>query len=102
MIKANFVYENGNFKSMEIKGHAGSGPYGHDLVCAGVSAVTFGGLNALEEEIYEVDEKEGYLLVIAKRAPNTHDSIVLETIERQVTSLSKSYPDNLRAERKGK
>ncbi|MFC0522465.1 ribosomal-processing cysteine protease Prp [Pontibacillus salicampi] len=33
----------------EVSGHAESGPYGHDLVCAAVSAVTFGTVNALME-----------------------------------------------------
>ena len=27
--------------SYELSGHANSGPYGYDLVCAGVSAVSF-------------------------------------------------------------
>lgn len=30
-----------------VSGHADSGPYGYDLVCAGVSAVTFGAVNAV-------------------------------------------------------
>ncbi len=33
--------------SIEVSGHAESGPYGYDLVCAGVSAIVFGGINAL-------------------------------------------------------
>lgn len=31
----------------EMSGHADSGPYGQDLVCAAASAVSFGGLNAV-------------------------------------------------------
>ncbi|MTT32418.1 ribosomal-processing cysteine protease Prp [Terrilactibacillus sp. BCM23-1] len=38
----------GDILSFTIKGHADSGPYGYDLVCAGVSAVSFGSLNAIE------------------------------------------------------
>lgn len=33
--------------SIEISGHAESGPYGYDLVCAAVSAVSFGTVNAV-------------------------------------------------------
>lgn len=33
--------------SFELSGHAESGPHGHDLVCAGVSAVSFGAVNAI-------------------------------------------------------
>jgi uncharacterized protein YsxB (DUF464 family) len=31
-----------------VKGHANSGAYGHDLVCAAVSAVVTGACNAIE------------------------------------------------------
>ncbi|WP_332238370.1 ribosomal-processing cysteine protease Prp [Sporolactobacillus sp. KGMB 08714] len=34
--------------AFKLTGHAGSGPYGYDLVCAAVSAVSFGALNAVE------------------------------------------------------
>jgi len=36
-------------RSIEILGHAESGPYGYDLVCAGVSAVSIGAVNAVME-----------------------------------------------------
>lgn len=39
----------GNICGFEMKGHANSGPYGSDLVCAGASAVSFGALNAIEQ-----------------------------------------------------
>jgi uncharacterized protein YsxB (DUF464 family) len=35
--------------SFTLSGHAESGPYGHDLVCAAVSAVSIGAINAVEE-----------------------------------------------------
>jgi hypothetical protein len=34
--------------SFSMSGHADSGPYGQDLVCAGASAVSFGAINAVE------------------------------------------------------
>src|SRR5690625_4406298 len=54
--------------SFEISGHANSGPYGYDLVCAGVSAVSFGAVNAALElsgcELHIDQEGEGgYLFV---------------------------------------
>ncbi|WP_217586848.1 ribosomal-processing cysteine protease Prp [Lentibacillus saliphilus] len=33
--------------AFELSGHAESGPYGYDLVCAGVSAVSFGAVNSV-------------------------------------------------------
>lgn len=49
-----------------ISGHADSGPYGYDLVCAGVSAVSFGAVNAVYrltnlKLIIEQKDDGGYL-----------------------------------------
>ncbi|WP_353948069.1 ribosomal-processing cysteine protease Prp [Sporolactobacillus sp. Y61] len=39
----------GLIRGFTMSGHAGSGPHGYDLVCAGASAVSFGALNAVEQ-----------------------------------------------------
>ncbi|MGC4375823.1 ribosomal-processing cysteine protease Prp [Fictibacillus sp. Mic-4] len=50
MIKVSIIRnQNGVIRSFIMKGHAESGPYGQDLVCAGASAVSFGTINAIEE-----------------------------------------------------
>ncbi|MFD2759548.1 ribosomal-processing cysteine protease Prp [Lentibacillus juripiscarius] len=49
MIHANITRYYNGIKQFTISGHAESGPYGYDLVCAGVSAVTFGSVNAVLE-----------------------------------------------------
>src|SRR5690625_1864417 len=46
MINVTINRNNNIIESFEISGHANSGPYGYDLVCAGVSAVSFGAVNA--------------------------------------------------------
>jgi|SRR5690625_2970523 len=47
MINVNVFRKNKEIHAFEISGHAESGPYGYDLVCAGVSAVSFGAVNAV-------------------------------------------------------
>src|SRR5690625_5140734 len=47
MITVKVFRENNKITAFELSGHANSGPYGHDLVCAGVSAVSFGTINAI-------------------------------------------------------
>lgn len=47
MIKVSVYRNNGQVSAFELSGHAESGPAGHDLVCAAVSAVSFGSVNAL-------------------------------------------------------
>ncbi|WP_047981710.1 ribosomal-processing cysteine protease Prp [Ornithinibacillus contaminans] len=49
MIHVTVYRDNNQIKSFELSGHAESGPYGYDLVCAGVSAVSFGAVNAVSE-----------------------------------------------------
>lgn len=68
MIHVTIVKKKDQILSFELSGHAESGPYGYDLVCAGVSAVTFGMVNAVLE-LCNVDlnisqgDKGGYLKV---------------------------------------
>ncbi len=97
------VYRNNNQITMfELSGHADSGPYGYDLVCAGVSAVSFGVVNAvmkLSEAELEIEQgDEGYLCVTV---PGQLDKAVsdkvqllfegmlisLETIEREYSKF---------------
>lgn len=83
MIKVTVYRTNNLISGFELTGHADSGPYGYDLVCAGVSAVTFGSVNAVMElcesdlEIEQGDEG-GYLRVII---PNHTNKNVIEKIQ---------------------
>jgi len=64
------IYRKFNTKiyAFELSGHAESGPAGHDLVCAAVSAVSFGSVNAVIklceiEPIVDQGGEGGYLYV---------------------------------------
>lgn len=68
MIIVTVLRKENQITAFELAGHAQSGPYGYDLVCAGVSAVSFGAVNAIIQlcevdlEIEQADEG-GYLHV---------------------------------------
>ncbi|PMB01723.1 hypothetical protein CEN49_27100 [Fischerella thermalis CCMEE 5273] len=56
----------GRLERVLIRGHAQAGPYGQDLVCAAVSGIAIGMVNAIESllqtRVYQVaDDHEGYL-----------------------------------------
>ncbi|MBY7143261.1 ribosomal-processing cysteine protease Prp [Virgibacillus sp. NKC19-3] len=75
------VYRSNNLiTAFQITGHADSGPYGYDLVCAGVSAVSIGAVNAVMElcqvelEI-EQGSEGGYLHVTL---PETLDGVLMK------------------------
>lgn len=100
MITIHVDYRNERIQSFEISGHANSGPYGYDLVCAAVSAVSFGAINAVLE-LCHIDLKikqgtdGGYLHVMfpdAKRLKEEFEKaqlifeamiVSLQTIERE-------------------
>lgn len=85
MINVSIVGKGSEFSSLEVKGHAGSGPRGHDLVCAAVSAVITGGFNAIENKksfSFRLNDGDAYLE--SKDPISEHDEIVVETI---ITSL---------------
>jgi len=49
MIKVEVVRKNQLIQEITISGHADSGPKGYDLVCAAVSSIATGALNALDQ-----------------------------------------------------
>lgn len=49
MIRAEVRRSGGEIRYLRVRGHAGSGPYGHDLVCAAVSAVVQTAIMGLRE-----------------------------------------------------
>ncbi|WP_284139718.1 MULTISPECIES: ribosomal-processing cysteine protease Prp [unclassified Virgibacillus] len=57
MIHVSIFRKDNQIRGFELSGHADSGPYGYDLVCAAVSAVSFGAANAVEE-LCNIDEKD--------------------------------------------
>lgn len=97
MTKVSIEYKDKQFVGMTIKGHAGAGVYGHDLVCAATSAVTFGALNAIEDIDadfdYEIDQEDGYVKLTPKGHVSEHDLVVLETLILQLKTIEASYPE---------
>ncbi|GAB4073306.1 ribosomal-processing cysteine protease Prp [Barrientosiimonas marina] len=68
MIQVTIDRQDSRISQFEMSGHAESGPYGYDLVCAGVSAVSFGSINAVmtiagTELAIEQDSDGGFLRV---------------------------------------
>lgn len=78
-----------------VEGHADSGPYGHDLVCAIVSGITTGLANALYEMIGEenITLKEGYAHIVISQASEYSDTIVQTAIYMYYTvqETNKNY-----------
>ena len=94
MIKIKIGHASNNqVNFLEVKGHAGSAPYGKDLVCAAVSALLTGGFNNLKNyKDYELKLDEGYALFKANGLVDAHDETVIETIICGLTTVKENDP----------
>ena len=92
MISVNVTFIGKEVKSLTVSGHANYDKYGKDIVCAGVSAVVTGGINALEDQVNNIeiineDNKLGVKVINS----NEYIQIVLNTILIQLETIEKSY-----------
>ena len=91
--------------AVSVEGHADSGPHGYDLICAGVSAVTFGAVNAVEElcgvelEIQQSNDG-GYL---SCSVPNSIEGmsreqtlLLLEGMVSSLKTIEDSYSEHIK------
>ena len=93
-----------NANRVTIEGHAESGEYGHDLVCASVSilAYTLASFVMNMEEAKQADSikadlGEGEALISCEASPKYKDTITLvfDTICAGFDILAQGYPDNV-------
>ncbi len=92
MIQVTVRFQEKEISYLHISGHAKSNEYGKDLVCAGVSAVVFGALNAIEDvDSFTISIEEDSVEIARKKEGNAHDAIVLEVLLRQLQTIEESY-----------
>ena len=90
---------------MELRGHALSGPQGHDLVCAAVSALAFTAAEALQDEADRfyprVVKRPGELRIACEPASGSRRACrrLLDTVWIGFEMLAREFPDSLRVEK---
>lgn len=102
MIKAVYeVNDKDQYISLTVKGHALQNEYGKDLICASVSSILFGFMNALDALDEEVEIKQ---LTNKIEVVNKSDSKVIqdyfELVIMQLKTIEESYGDFIKVERK--
>jgi uncharacterized protein len=97
MTSIKIVKDDQNIKSINIKDHAGFANHGQDIVCAGISSIIFGSLNALDH--YGYDTKDAHIdeasIAIDDISDDSNIQVVLETMIIQLKTIQESYPDYL-------
>ena len=101
MIYATFERTDKKYNKFTLSGHAESGPYGHDLVCAAVSALTIGTANnlsriaSIEPEIKANEEEGGFLEVVVPFVDDAMHQrtaqILLENLYLSLLDIQKEY-----------
>ena len=82
-----------------VSGHSNYDVHGKDIVCAGVSAIVTGGINALGLEnkkaiSYEV--KDGYVNLDVLDTENNNIQLIMDVIVVQLKTIEESYKKNVK------
>ncbi len=99
-----YVDLQGRITGFSIKGHAGYAEEGHDIVCAGISALALTCDNALERlvglKLTERGGEDGFLEVLLPPAlteSQWHDAqLLLEALHLGLESIAQEYPGYVR------
>ena len=92
MISVNVSFIGNDIQLLTVSGHANFDEYGKDIVCAGVSAIVTGGINALESEVKNVEIiNEKNKLGVKVINNNEKIQIILNTMLIQLQTIENSY-----------
>lgn len=85
MIQVVFTKGASGWSEMEVSGHAGSGEYGFDIVCAAVSMLTLNFANSVEvltgrEAQLEMADEGGYLRILRPQGLTPDQEKVWQTL----------------------
>ena len=91
----------GQVVALEVRGHAGWGRKGQDIVCAAVSALTQTALLGLRQQAeasidYKVQKKPALLTCLLLSPPDDKTGVILETVLLGLTEIAKEYPGSLK------
>lgn len=95
MVKVHVKRNQNHIQEIEVNDHAGYADAGFDLVCAGVSSICVGMMNALDEMVPDVCDfvyKEAYIK-IKSRLQDEKADILLNGMVYQLKTMQESYAD---------
>jgi len=101
MIEVTIFKHHSDALKITISGHANSGDYGKDLVCAGASAIFVGTLNALNQKGIEFNWKmESGDSMLELITINDSSLLIVETCIIQLQTMQESYSKYIRIRNK--
>ena len=98
MIKVTIKYTQDSINELIVEGHSYYAPKGSDIVCAGVSAIVVGGINAITSIVKDnnVDYKveDGYVRL--RNLSNVEVQKILKIIIVQLRTVEDSYSKHIK------
>ncbi|MEG0177849.1 MAG: ribosomal-processing cysteine protease Prp [Anaerorhabdus sp.] len=93
MIKINIQTSDEKILRLDIEGHAEYKPHGEDLVCAGVSSIAIGLLNACDQlsDDCECSMNDNHISIVVNNIDNERTQIILQTGVIQLKTIHESY-----------
>jgi len=103
MIKVKINKTNNKYSSLIVSGHSNYDEHGKDIVCAGVSAIVVGGLNALtienKKKIFaKVDD--GYVNIDVLDLNDDKLQLIIDVMVIQLKSIEESYKKYIKIDEK--
>ncbi|MDO4378436.1 MAG: ribosomal-processing cysteine protease Prp [Erysipelotrichia bacterium] len=100
MVKVKVEKINDSIKFIDINGHADYGQYGNDLVCAAVSSISIGLLNAIDilaPQKCDIQLSENRIRIMVLNNEEVVQT-VLSVGLIQLKTIEEKYPKNLKIE----
>ena len=104
MIKVDILKEVENIKQVTVDGHADFSEHGSDIVCAGVSAVVFGLVNAIDEldedvvfDISASEDETGHLTYRSLKSTNS-EQLLLQAMLVALKTIEENYSEYITIE----
>lgn len=97
MIQVSIAISDSKILSMNVTGHAKSAKKGQDLVCASVSSITTGALNALDRFAPGVcalqlhDGDDAWIDIQVRDVANSDAQMILKTVLTQLETIENNY-----------
>ena len=101
MIRVIYEAKDDKYLSLEVSGHAEYDESGKDLICASVSSIIFGLMNALDALHDDVEIKQlTNKITIYNHSDSNIIQDYLELTMMQLKTIEESYGDFIKVERK--
>ena len=103
MIKIKINKTNNKYESLLVSGHSNYDEHGKDIICAGVSAIVVGGLNALTiENKKKISAKveDGYVNIDVLDLNDDKLQLIIDVMIIQLKSIEESYKKYIKIDEK--